>query len=1082
MLENLSPVCVSRDKVSLPLRIDSPGLTPLDATLVLTVEFSEPNTTAMLACFPNQATFSVEGGKLYAGFLAEGSWSYHLMSGAVPLTDGKRHQVAMTIHHHHVESQGEDWMEMHIFLDGGAVGGIVYDRIQPDQGEDALVLGEGKNVFGQHEKFAGAVLDYAFYDRALTDSAIKDLVLADDTLTPAFFVPAPLPAEFSDLLGQCPTALRPACAPFLQNLLPFPATAAKLQGALQQGQILALDGPSTTLFLADMPEFGGIVSWYDRRAQRQMLAPDNTFFTFTCRHQGQTISLNPCLPSATCQFTEEPHQDADGTWRFTFQTMFAPSPELPVPPLAVWACTFAQDRLTYTLELVNQTADVELDLCTYPALRLNPINGGDVMLAPAMCGVEYPEAAKRNASYTSWYPRGNASLQLGAYYDASGRGVCCLCEDRLARGKELDYHCGTDACSLNFTWTVARELDGEANNFRPGCCVSLNLIEGGWHECGLKYREMLHRIDAMWWNEHRTAVDNVKWLWENTMWFRIDLSGRELGQLSPQLIQLRQWLGLPFALHVYDWYERGSWLSPMVNAAPDMIEDVRELRKHGIRTVPYTTARIWQNPDVHGKDCNYTKIAVPAAVQEEAGNIAIEQYGLPCAVLCPQTESYQKWEYRLCVKTAALGFDGVYADQIGAARPRFCWNPNHGHKIADDRAWFERGQYPIYKRVRDHWKEVSPEMVLTTEDNAEHCVDLFHGLLNWRWMNDGQIPLFCEVYAGKTQFVGLDSVGEEDEAAFAKLATQLTNGEQLGWFQHQKVLTPEKHVFRLFLKQLMHLRFALLEFFNGGIMAPPPRFTPAQKRISLVWGRQGTIRVSSAPVLVSGWEKDGEYMAIFVNWTDKPQTVTCAARASFSFEGREVLVFMADGETAKRQVTDQLLLTLTIPARGSAVAITPGSALAPLRQAYSTIRLSAQAPDPFAVTADKLPAGPVRNTLGDWNDADADYLRIPGLGEEFRYFGEYEFSGESLTLEAEVSAPVEHPIGQMEFRLDDLEPENVLAVLDVASPFEKQIRFSDVPHRIITAQLPALQGRHKIIFTTGHCSHCEFTRWRIVKH
>ena len=212
----------------------------------------------------------------------------------------------------------------------------------------------------------------------------------------------------------------------------------------------------------------------------------------------------------------------------------------------------------------------------------------------------------------------------------------------------------------------------------------------------------------------------------------------------------------------------------------------------------------------------------------------------------------------------------------------------------------------------------------------------------------------------------------------------------------------------------------------------------------------------------------------------RPSSDTISSH-SFSFEGREVLVFTAAGEDSRRQITDQLLLTLEIPARGSAVAITSGN-LQALRHAYNTIRLSAQAPDPFAITADKIPPMPVKHALGDWNDANAEYLRLPGIGEEVRYFGEYEFDGGELTLEAEVSAPVEHPIGQMEFRLDDLESENILAVLDVASQFEKQTRFADVPHRTIKAKLPPLKGCHKIIFTTGHSSQCEFVRWRIVRN
>ena len=1064
---NFSSPCVLEPAIALSAR---------SATLSAVFRINDSHASGVLFFLPGQAVFAWEEGRLYAGFCSGGEWNYHLMSGPLDTAEGEIHHAAMVIGHHLVVSQGEDWMEVKLYFDGVPVAGNRYERAPSDPASGAAEVGQGRSISGMHDAFPGEILRIQLYDQMLPEDAIQQCVLGNPHVKPAFFIPETLPDHFDVLLHDC--ELEPeflsALKSLMQNRFPFRPAPARLKEMIRRHEIAALQGKETTLFLSDAPEFGGIISWYDRIAQRELLAPDHRFFVFICEYHGKKFELDPYAPETTCLLLSKP-EFCEGHWNFTIRCSFCRK-GLPEGGLeALVYCAFENDRLEYEVEIRNTTDGLILRHCTFPAAKISTFpGGGDAMLVPAMCGVEYQDAAARNAGYTSWYPRGNASLQAGAYYDQNGRGICCFIEDRLARAKEFEFHAGASGCELNFVWTVARNTDGSPNSFKPVCRASFTLIRDGWYETGMNYRKMLHNVNALWWNEHRTEIDNVRWLWENTLWLRIDLSHHELASIAPDLKKLASYLELPFALHIYDWEERSSHLSPMVRPTPHMMEDVADLRQHGIRSVPYTTARIWQTPDLRGEDCNYTKVALPAAVIEEDGKPAMEYYGLPCCVLCPATSVYQHWEYEMTVSLAAMGFDGIYADQIGAARPRLCWNPRHGHKIADDTAWFINGQYPLYRKIRDHWRQTAPEMILTTEDNAEHCVDLFHGLLNWRWMNDGQVPLFTEVYAGKTQFVGLDGVGEEEEAAFAKAATQLTNGEQLGWFQHRKITAPEKKIFRQFIKQLMNLRLGILVYFNHGIMAHPPRFVPKQNKRSLLWGRQGSFRVSSAPVLASSWTWNGSTATILVNWTAEEQMVgVCPAE---TMPGNSLLVFSDRGETWQ-SVADDNILRLTLSPRSGMIVLNTVDNAEPVRAAFEKIRRIPADHDPFEVKAECFPAKAVSGRPGEWMSF-RDRIDV-NAGDGIIYFGEFDFSPGYWVVEAEFSAPVEHPVGQAELRADSYDEKNILAVFDVGGGFGSQRRYEDIPVERFSCNLPDdFTGRHKLFFTLGRVSHCEFNRWR----
>lgn len=86
--------------------------------------------------------------------------------------------------------------------------------------------------------------------------------------------------------------------------------------------------------------------------------------------------------------------------------------------------------------------------------------------------------------------------------------------------------------------------------------------------------------------------------------------------------------------------------------------------------------------------------------------------------MCPAT-SY--WQGKIADVVGTLvnsyGVDGVYIDQIGAAQPRLCWDPSHGHPLGGGAHWVA-GYKSLLANAR---AQAGNNAMLVTESNAEPC-------------------------------------------------------------------------------------------------------------------------------------------------------------------------------------------------------------------------------------------------------------------------------------------------------------------------------------------------------------------------
>ncbi len=237
------------------------------------------------------------------------------------------------------------------------------------------------------------------------------------------------------------------------------------------------------------------------------------------------------------------------------------------------------------------------------------------------------------------------------------------------------------------------------------------------------------------------------------------------------------------------------------------------------------------------------------------------------------------------------GVDGVYIDQVAAARPLLCFDASHGHPLGGGHWWTE-SYWEMLGRIR---RQMPEGRMLTTECNAEAYTQCFDGYLTWHWQYDGQVPAFPAVYGGAVQMFGRAYRGgpTKDLALRMKAGQQLVYGEQIGWCSPAVVREADNMAF---LRQVVHLRARLVDYFVTGEMARPP-VLPGVPAVTADWQWSGVWPVTTRAVLSGAWRLPRENRAVllFVNASDAPVT----ARLDFAAEA----VGLPNAELSVRRIT-----------------------------------------------------------------------------------------------------------------------------------------------------------------------------------
>lgn len=241
--------------------------------------------------------------------------------------------------------------------------------------------------------------------------------------------------------------------------------------------------------------------------------------------------------------------------------------------------------------------------------------------------------------------------------------------------------------------------------------------------------------------------------------------------------------------------------------------------------------------------------------------------------MCPTTEVWQRTVRETVLRIMnEVGAKGVYIDQIAAAPPVLCMDPDHGHPLGGGHWWTEQGYGPLLTKLR---AAMPKDRMITTECNAEPYIRWMDGYLTWHWQNADMVPAFPAIYGGAIQMFGRAYGGSgttRDDALCMRMGQQLVFGEQIGWLDPH--ILQEKGAGG-FLANTVHLRHRLRRYFYAGEMARPLSLVGSMPTVRADWHWSGESWVTTDTVLTGVWKLPTEkrLVLLFANVSNKPVTL-----------------------------------------------------------------------------------------------------------------------------------------------------------------------------------------------------------------
>lgn len=734
----------------------------------------------------------------------------------------------------------------------------------------------------------GEVADARVWKRALSDDEIEK----DAAGSPHVRVPGldrrPVTPAFEKRLAD----LRGPDAPWLRAALRRAAENGADQAVLARGgwKVVETSQAKALLLLKGAGRAFPLAGFYDKRRGRE---------TFGRRTFGWK------LVTAAGGKIETWTDDEDGFAREVRETKSGLTAVWRRDGVAVTTSfRIAGGRLETKARIANANPTRLLRELTYPEASFAPLpeKGRDRLLLPFMGGVEHFDPVTTQSSVAEqdgYYPSGFMSLQMGAYYDDHG-GVYFADEDPTAALKHVVYRGRRGNVDVSYSHAIAfapGRTGGNAFDL-PGV-GAVELIDGGWFEAAQAYKRFLS-TKAAWWVRDLPRKETPEWLRNSSIWFEHRIMphlGYTMERVERDFIRLRDYFELPIGLHTrefVDHWKTGYW--PHYQPDPELVAHLNRLRAHDMRIVGYVDDRLWCKNDSPGltNDWMYTSHGKKLELKFENGQNPMERYALVFTnavgeryektleypIMCPATKGWQQWmigQCELIQREARL--DGIYHDQIMAARGYPCFAAGHGHLLNDAQDWVAHGYWPYMRELRARTAAINPETVHASEDAAEpYLAGQMDVCMNWRWTHQ-MVPLFVSLYAGRYQFYGrvmgdtVDPLAER-EGFFSKVAEELVWGEQIGRID-EGAFNGEigDREAMLFAKRAAHLRRALADWFNGSDFQKPPTFRAKMPVVGHVWNGYrggsggGDRKIFHDQVRATSWlrQADGARMAVFVN-------------------------------------------------------------------------------------------------------------------------------------------------------------------------------------------------------------------------
>lgn len=984
--------------------------------------------------------------------------------------DKNAHHIAMTCKYHEAVDQGEIWTEVEIYLDGKAVVNKKLPNVKLINGGTSNWEFATASHFGKVWNFGGEVYGGGLFPRVMTENEIRSRVLEyRNIVKPDFAVPVELSSEQKKALQAA--KLAPEHNSACENLCKSGFSEWR-KVISNPEKYLYTYGKDVRLTILDMPDNARVLSLYDMRSKRELLNWNNAFFKlhFARGNDKKMLTMNDLKNNIAEKSVQ------NGVFEFTIEHARKEFPAM--RGKSHWK--FDGKRLQYSLDADSETYACLLDKVSLPSLNIAPLDEKNTFcVVPEAGGLLYKNAVQNKVAYNGIYPRMMTSMQCGAVYDKAS-GVYFSPADPLGRVKNYSYRIDGDGSAIDIDYEVAYDFLKQKNSFKSEAYAAVEVFRGDWYDVGLIYRKELADTHAVWWRSDLPNTDTPQWFRDNTL----NMLMFHLPDLD-MAIKIREFLGLPFTIQHWYWWERGAGhhLCPLPRPNTEYIEYAKLMKKHGISIINYTNGRLWSSKDKRGEGTLFKTDGIAAAVRKADGTVQMEPYGAPCAVFCPDNDLYRKYMFEMVTRLVAQGFSGCFMDQLGAARAILCYSDKHSHRIRDNKSWNVNGHLKAFMPIRKYWRENGVDAILSTEDNSEHCVGMIDGLMPWRWMHDHQIPLHAMVYSGRTQYISRDPAGEDKNAAYVKAAVQVVQGEQIGHFGIVQLCSPSRGIFRRYLKRLMHLRFALLDFFNNGMMQREVKFIKPMKKVITKWGNHGTREVGTLPIIAGSWKHDGYTALILINTTDKVQ------KNSIADEPQNLLqIFKSSSakDNGKEFVLEPYGCELRIYGKNK-----DEEKLKKIAASFAVIKNTYSEVDPFGIDNMKFAetdafdpekmqqsaASPM--VLGARVNKEKMVLDNVFYGLFYAGVGDFKEASNGV-FEVEVSAPSYSGGGNIEVYLDHPDTGKKIGTMVLDRKNVLTNSWDDYRKYRFEASEP-ISGKHKVFFKLNGGSVCNFRDWRWIR-
>lgn len=516
----------------------------------------------------------------------------------------------------------------------------------------------------------------------------------------------------------------------------------------------------------------------------------------------------------------------------------------------------------WTIEMDNRSRYYGLWQVHFPYLAtVCPRGTADVLQPRGNWGgtlIRHSETALNAA-----YPSAACPVQFMAFM-RDRAGLYLAAHDDGARAKELRITSEQDA---TFT-TYAENMGVPGSDVAAPFPFIVGAYTGDWWEAARLYRRWT--VQQTWtrrgWIRERTDFPE---LFRNMgLWML--LSG-PVESVEPVMLRAAELCDVPIGVHWYNWHQ-----IPFDNSYPEYFptkegfaDAVRRLTARGQLVMPYINGRLWDQ-DIP----SFPAEGRAGACRQPSQEVYTEVYGSgrKLSPMCPATTLWQDRVNEICRRLIEeCGVNGIYLDQIGAARPRICFDAAHGHPLGGGRHWVDG-----YRVMLDRAKALAAAkgVTLTTENTAEPYMDNIDGYLAWVQRNDTDVPLLPAVYSGYTIYFTSPQDPKDDLTGFCMAqGRDFLWGCQLGW--NAGWILEETHRAKLeFQLELCRIRRTAADFLVYGELLDEIRPTRPLPTVTASWFRRKEHSATLPAVQGTFWRSGAGHLGVFlVNYTDTAREI-----------------------------------------------------------------------------------------------------------------------------------------------------------------------------------------------------------------